>query len=95
MGRPRLYCRPSHRQRAYEARREARARRLDPGEVVLDRRAWEALRKALLRLREANLALVEDRTLRDSDTGRQIAALASLSAAVAEMQDSVEPKAAW
>ena len=33
-GRPRRYCRPSHRQRHFEARREATLRDLDPGDVL-------------------------------------------------------------
>ena len=33
-GRPRRYCRTSHRQRHYEARREATLRDLDPGDVL-------------------------------------------------------------
>jgi hypothetical protein len=94
-GRPRLYCRPSHRQRAYEARREAKLRHLAPDEVVLGRRSWEALRSALIRLRVANLELAEQQARLDADTGRRIAAVASLSAAVAEMQEAVEPRAAW
>lgn len=34
-GRPPKYCRPSHRQRHYEARREAALRGLEPGDVLL------------------------------------------------------------
>ena len=52
-GRPRRYCRPSHRQRAYEARREATRRGLGPDEVLLSRRSWETLRDALYRLETA------------------------------------------
>ncbi len=41
-GRPPKYCRPSHRQRHYEARREAALRGLQPGDVLLTRDQYEA-----------------------------------------------------
>lgn len=40
-GRPPKYCRPSHRQRHYEARREAALRGLTPGDVLLTAEQFE------------------------------------------------------
>ncbi len=93
-GRPQRYCRKSHRQRAYEARREARRRELGPDEVLITRRTWEHLRDALYRLEAA----AEDVAI-DIGTGRAtktdyIEALGHLSAAVRDLQDVVvEPTA--
>lgn len=47
-GRPPAYCRRSHRQRAYEARREAE--RLGIGGVLVAEDAWRGLLDALYRL---------------------------------------------
>lgn len=91
-GRPRRYCRPSHRQRAYEARREADRRGIHPDEVLITRRTWESLRDALIRLEAA----AED-VAGDVIAGRQtkqsyVEALAHLSNAVRSLQDvAVEP----
>jgi hypothetical protein len=93
-GRPQRYCRKSHRQRAYEARREARRRELGPDDVLITRRTWEHLRDALYRLEAA----AEDVAI-DIGTGRAtktdyIEALGHLSAAVRDLQDVVvEPTA--
>ena len=46
-GRPRRYCRPSHRQRHYEARREATIRDLDTGDVVYRTSDINRLRDAM------------------------------------------------
>lgn len=93
-GRPRRYCRPSHRQRAYEARREAQRRGLAPGEVLVTKRAWIQLRDALYRLE----TVAEDVAL-DLRSGRAtkadyVEALAHLSNAVRQLQEvAVEPTA--
>lgn len=42
-----MYCRRSHRQRAYEARRVAEARGLDADEVLLSRDTWIGIRDAI------------------------------------------------
>ena len=52
-GRPRKYCRPSHRQRHYEARREAEARSLGPGEAVFRTEDIGRLRDAIYVLESA------------------------------------------
>ncbi len=93
-GRPKQYCRSSHRQRAYEARRLGESRQLLPDEVIVSRRAWEALRDALYRLESA----AEDVAV-DLETGAPtkidyVRALAHLSEAVRHLQEvSVEPVA--
>jgi hypothetical protein len=93
-GRPKRYCRVSHRQRAYEARREADRRGLLPDEIIITRAAWEGLRDALYRLETA----AEDVAL-DLIAGRPtkrdyVEALAHLSSAVRALQDVViEPTA--
>lgn len=93
-GRPARFCRRSHRQRAYEARRLAERRGIGPDEVLLSRHAWERLRDALYRLEAA----AQDVAL-DVGSGRPTRrdyaeALGHLTAAVGELQEiSVEPVA--
>ena len=53
IGRPKRYCRQSHRQRAYEARRAAERRGIGREEVIVARHTWESLRDALYRLQTA------------------------------------------
>lgn len=52
-GRPQVYCRPSHRQRAYEARRVAVEHRLSPEDVLIARSSFEAIRDLLYRIESA------------------------------------------
>ena len=52
-GRPRRYCRSSHRQRYYEARREATLRNLDPGDVLYRTDDVRRLRDAIYVLEAA------------------------------------------
>jgi len=52
-GRPQVYCRPSHRQRAYEARRLADVHRLDADDVLMARTAFEGVRDLLYRVEAA------------------------------------------
>lgn len=65
-GRPPKYCRPSHRQRHYEARREAALRGLDPGDVLLTADQFERwsdqryVLETLVEDAETDLALVTD-----------------------------------
>jgi len=93
-GRPRRYCRPSHRQRAYEARREATRRGLGPDEVLLSRRSWETLRDALYRLETATEDVAGDLIAGRPTKADYVDALAHLTNAVRELQEiSVEPSA--
>lgn len=93
-GRPRLYCRASHRQRAYEARRLGESRQLLPDEVLVSRRAWEALRDALYRLEAAAEDVAVDLEMGTPTKTDYVRALAHLSEAVRQLQDvSVEPVA--
>ena len=52
-GRPRQYCRRSHRQRYYEAQRAAAALGLRPGDVLISGSDLETLRDAQFRLQAA------------------------------------------
>jgi hypothetical protein len=63
-GRPRNFCSPSHRQRAYEARRRADALQLPPGQLIV---AEDDLRRLHDRLYELEAA-VED--VQDDLAGR-------------------------
>lgn len=80
-GRPRRYCRRSHRQRHYEARREAERRDLDPGTAVYRQDDVGRVRDAIYVL-EAALA---DARMDVADSGTLDAypdAFASLGAAI-------------
>lgn len=93
-GRPRRYCRPSHRQRAYEARREADRRGLRPDEVLISRRAWEGLRDALYRLEAAAEDVAIDLVAGRPTRADYVEAMAHLSSAVRDLQDvAIEPTA--
>ncbi|MDX1448954.1 MAG: hypothetical protein R3246_07785 [Acidimicrobiia bacterium] len=52
-GRPPRFCRRSHRQRAYEARRLAEAHGLGPDDVLISRGAFDELRDLLYRIEAA------------------------------------------
>ena len=93
-GRPKLFCRASHRQRAYEARRLGESRRLLPDEVIVSRRAWDALRDSLYRLESAAEDVAVDLEVGTPTKTDYVQALAHLSEAVRQLQDvSVEPVA--
>jgi hypothetical protein len=93
-GRPKQYCRASHRQRAYEARRLGESRQLLPDEVIVSRRAWDALRDALYRLESAAEDVAIDLEAGAPTKTDYVNALAHLSEAVRQLQDvSVEPVA--
>jgi len=93
-GRPRRYCRKSHRQRAYEARREAERRNLGPDEVIITRRTWVQLRDALYRLEAAAEDVAIDLGAGRTTKADYVQALAHLSSAVRDLQDvAVEPTA--
>ena len=91
-GRPPRYCRRSHRQRAYEARRIAGERGLGPDEVLISRRTWLSLRDALYRIEAASEDVAMDLLGGRPTKAEYVEALAHLSAAVRELQDvAVEP----
>ena len=91
-GRPARYCRRSHRQRAYEARRLAGERGIRPDEVLISRRTWEHLRDALYRLESASEDVAMDLMSGRPTKTEYVEALAHLSAAVRDLQDvAVEP----
>lgn len=91
-GRPPRYCRRSHRQRAYEARRLAVERGIRPDEVLLARHTWEALRDALYRLEAASEDVAMDLMAGRPTKAEYVEALAHLTAAVRDLQEiAVEP----
>ena len=93
-GRPRRYCRPSHRQRAYEARREADRRGLGSGEVIVSRATWELLRDSLYRLESAAEDVAVDLVAGRPTKRDYVEALAHLSSAVRDLQNvAIEPTA--
>lgn len=94
-GRPRRYCRRSHRQRPFEARRAARRLQLDDEEVLLSRRNWETLRQALGRLSALSAVIAADIASGEQPSVDYAVAIGTLSAAVAELQEAVQPTAAW
>jgi hypothetical protein len=93
-GRKPKYCRPSHRQRAYEARRLAVDRGIGTDEVLVSRRTWEHLRDALYRLEAASEDVAMDLLQGKPTKAEYVTALGYLSAAVRELQEiAVEPLA--
>ena len=94
VGRPARYCRPSHRQRAYEARRAANRRGIAADEVLISRSVWDSLRDALYRLQSAAEDVAIDTAGGRTTRSGYIEAVAHLTAAVSELQEiSVEPVA--
>lgn len=92
-GRPRAFCRRSHRQRAYEARKLAEAHRLGADDILITRSTFEAIRDVFYRI-EAALQDI------DSDLAAGVApseyrtALWHLYQAAADVRSaSIEPKA--
>ena len=72
VGRPRTYCRDSHRQRAYEARRLGWRSGLGPGEAIVSARSLAGLGVRLTVLEAALEDVEEDiRIVDDSQAYRQ------------------------
>ncbi len=59
-GRPPLYCKPSHRQRQHEARREGARAGIPPGQLLLSARVYADFRDALYRLEAAAEDAISD-----------------------------------
>ncbi len=59
-GRKRWYCRRSHRQRAYEARRLAETHHLGPDDVLVAKETWEGIADRRYRLEAAVEDVVAD-----------------------------------
>lgn len=92
-GRPRRYCRRSHRQRAYEARRLASAHALGPEDVLLSRSTYGAMRDLLIRI-EAALQDVDTDLGAGADPERYRQALWHLYRVAADVRATgFEPKA--
>ena len=93
-GRPRRYCRPSHRQRAYEARREADRRGLRFDEVIVSHATWELLSDSLYRLESAAEDVAVDLVAGRTTKRDYVEALAHLSSAVRDLKNvAIEPTA--
>src|SRR5690554_5704259 len=92
-GRPRRYCRPSHRQRAYEARALAKRHALTSDQVLMATERLDAIRDLLYRI-EAAMDDV-DTDLAEDDSGHTTReALWHLYRACAEVRTiSLEPLA--
>jgi len=84
-GRPRRYCRASHRQRAYEARRFAQRRGLSTDEVLLSRQTWERLRDALVDLQNATQDVARGIPANEPPSAKAVAAIGRLAATVADL----------
>ena len=92
-GRPREYCRRSHRQRAFEARRLGERMGLDRGDALVDADALEDLRDRLYVL-ESALDDVEHDLRGSPDPDEYRVAFRHLYAAAAQLRGrAVEPKA--
>ena len=92
-GRPPKYCRRSHRQRAYEARRVAQARGLASDEILVSTETWFGLRDAIYvaetAATDAELDLADARNQDDL-----IAIVSNLRRAIAAVVGAVgEPRA--
>lgn len=88
-----MYCRPSHRQRAYEARRIADEHKLSEDDVLVGRVSFEAVRDLLYRI-EAALQDVDGDLRQGADPDEYRKALWHLYEAAAEVRTfTFEPKA--
>ena len=89
-GRPRKYCRRSHRQRAYEARLLAERMGLGTGEALVSQDALRSLNDRLYALEAALLDVERDLRV----DGDHKAAFSHLYAAAAQLRDAgLEPSA--
>jgi hypothetical protein len=92
-GRKRRYCRPSHRQRAYEARALAKTHALAEGQVLMAAERLDAIRDLLYRIEAAMDDVDADLASDDSPDGTR-QALWHLYRACAEVRTiSLEPLA--
>ena len=92
-GRPPRFCRRSHRQRAYEARRLAETHGLGPDDVLLSRSTFGELRDVLYRI-EAALQDIDGDIADGADSGAYRQALWHLYRTAAEVRGvSLEPRA--
>ena len=81
--------------RAMRDLRQRLRRSLAPDEVVLPRHGWESMRSALKQLSDISTAMAADMAAGRSPGEHYIRSVAALSAAIGELQEAAEPKAAW
>ena len=92
-GRPRQYCKPSHRQRHYEARAVAEDRGIRHGELLVERSKLERLHD-LLYVLEATCEDAQADTGPDADLSDYQQALTQVLAAARPLAKAyIEPKA--
>ena len=92
-GRPQVYCRRSHRQRAFESRHLAAAHGLGIDDVLISRTHLEEIRDAIYLL-EAAMEDVDNDLSSASDSGTHRAALWHLYGAAGNLRGvRLEPKA--
>jgi hypothetical protein len=92
-GRPRAYCRRSHRQRAFESRRLAASHGLGADDVLMSRASLAELRDAIYQL-EAAMEDVDTDLAEADDPGRHRSALWHLYGAAANLRGMrLEPRA--
>ena len=88
-----MYCRPSHRQRAYESRKLAEQHRLGTDEVLISRSSFEGMRDLIYRI-EAALQDVDADLASGADPDEYRKALWHLYEAAADTRTfTFEPKA--
>lgn len=92
-GRPRRYCRDSHRQRAYEARLLAERMGLASDEVLVGRQEWDRWRDRLYVLVAALEDVESDLAGRPSAAEYQAAFRHLYAAALPLREDRLEPRA--
>ena len=63
--------------------------------MLLSRRNWETLRQALGRLSALSAVIAADIASGEQPSVDDAVAIGTLSAAVAELQEAVQPTAAW
>lgn len=92
-GRPREYCRRSHRQRAFEAREAARRHHLRADEVIVARSTFEQTRDAFYRIESALDDVLSDLAAGESQEALSEAFWHLYEAAAAVRGISLEPRA--
>jgi hypothetical protein len=92
-GRPRVYCRVSHRQRAYEARKLASAHRLGEDDVLLSRASFQELKDVVFAIEAALQDVDRDLASAESPSDYREALWHLYHAAADVRTASLEPRA--
>lgn len=62
---------------------------------MISRHGWEAIRGALVQLQEISTGVAADLAAGREPSGDYARAVGALGAAIAELQEAAEPRAAW